>query len=107
MPCTHAAAMSTTHTRCTNAGAYSATCSTSASGTAATAASTSATTSEQRSSRCDQQCGYGGYRKQLDYLRHDDLLFAFDSARPTPGNTRGSTVVESRAFDRMFRTKRD
>ena len=89
VPCTRAAAMSSTHTRCTNAGSYSGTCSNSASGASATTATATATTSEQRSRRCDQQCGYGGYRKQLDYLRHDDLLFAFDSARPTHGNATG------------------
>jgi len=78
MPCTHAAAMSPTHTRCTNAGSYSATSSASA-GTAPTAATATASR-EQRSRRCDQQCRYGGYCKQLGYLRHDDLLFAFNSA---------------------------
>jgi hypothetical protein len=81
MPCTHAAAMSPTHTRCTNAGSYSATSSASA-GTAPTAATATASTAsrEQRSRCCDQQCRYGGYCKQLGYLRHDDLLFAFNSA---------------------------
>ncbi|WP_456737858.1 MULTISPECIES: hypothetical protein [unclassified Bradyrhizobium] len=62
--------MSSTHTRCTNAGSYSGTCSNSASGASATTATTAATataatTSEQRSRRCDQQCGYGGNCKQL------------------------------------------
>src|SRR3954454_1382922 len=79
MPCTYAATVSPTHTRCTNAGSYSAASGSATAATAATATAT-ATSREQRSRRCDQQCRYGGYCKQLGYLRHDDLLFAFNSA---------------------------
>ncbi|MBR0719489.1 hypothetical protein [Bradyrhizobium liaoningense] len=63
--------------------AHTATSSNSPSGTAAAATTTAATTSatsEQRPRRCDQQCRYGGYCKKLGYPRHDDLLFAFNSA---------------------------
>ena len=99
MPGTHAAAMSPAHTGSTNAGSYSASSSNTASGasataaTAATAATTAATTttsSEQRSRRCDQQCGYGGYCKQLGNLRHNDLLFAFNSALLSQGQNDGA-----------------
>ena len=96
MPGTHAAAMSPAHAGSTNAGSYSATSSNTASGasaTAATAASTAAATtasSEQRSRRCDQQCGYGGYCKQLGNLRHNDLLFAFNSALLSQGQLDGA-----------------
>jgi hypothetical protein len=74
----HAAAMSATHTG-TNTGSCPATSSSSPSGAAAPAA-TATPTSEQRPRRCDQQCRYGGYCKKLGYPRHDDLLFAFNSA---------------------------
>ncbi|WP_271621865.1 hypothetical protein [Bradyrhizobium sp. CCBAU 51745] len=88
MPCTHAAAMSPTHA---NAGSDAAAAANSPSAAAAAAATTAtaATTasSEQRSRRCDQQGRYGGYCKQLGELRHDDLLFAINSARLTQGNT--------------------
>ncbi|WP_198031858.1 hypothetical protein [Bradyrhizobium sp. Ec3.3] len=88
----HAAAMSPTHT----ASSYPATCSRSgtaattattaaATATATTAATTAATatataTSEQRPGRRNQQCRYCSYCKKLCYPRHDDLLFAFNSA---------------------------
>ncbi|MBW7960878.1 hypothetical protein [Bradyrhizobium sp. BR 10261] len=83
--------MSPTHA---NAGSDAAASANSPAGAAAatTAAAPAATTpttasSEQRSRRCDQQGRYGGYCKQLGELRHDDLLFAINSARLTQGNT--------------------
>lgn len=47
-----------------------------ATATAASAATTSAL-SEQRAGRCDHQCRYEDYRKELGYFRHDGLLFVF------------------------------
>jgi hypothetical protein len=91
---THAAALSPTHTRCTNAGSdtatSSATCShTAAATTATTATAAATTTSEQRRGRRDQQCRYGGYCKKLGYPRHDDLLVCAVNSASTPGNTKG------------------
>ncbi|MGV7219036.1 hypothetical protein [Bradyrhizobium sp. UFLA05-112] len=72
----HAAAMSPGST---NASSYPATCSRTAT-TTTTAATAAAAASEQWAGRCDQQCRYCSYCKKLCYLRHDDLLFAFNSA---------------------------
>jgi hypothetical protein len=89
---THAATLSPTHTRCTNAGSdtanSSATCSHTAAATA-TAATAAAAASEQRRGRRDQQCRYGGYCKKLGYPRHDDLLVCAVNSASTPGNTKG------------------
>lgn len=97
---TSRAAMSRTHTGCTDANSRCGTCSRaySASGTAACSATSSGSCSassapsssasaaptspagEQRAGRCKQQCRYGCHCNKLGYPRHDDLLLGINPA---------------------------
>jgi hypothetical protein len=90
--CTAATACASCTPSGTRAPAASRTATSTSAAAPASASAASPATSDQRAGRCDHQCRYEGYRNELGYFRHDDLLFVLNP-RPRPRNATRSDHV--------------